>query len=497
MKIMTPLMGAVFALSACNAEAPAPAAPTETAAATTPAAIGEVVQTKLGAVKGATVTDIGVTAFIYKGIPYAAPPVGDLRWKAPQPAAAWEGERDATQWPNRCPQGESSMGTNTPLSEDCLYVNVVTAAKTADEKRPVMVFFHGGGLTTGTGSSTTYNHPSLPNKGVVTVNSRLGPMGYLAHPALSAESGSGSGNYGTMDLKASLEWVRDNIAAFGGDPENVTIFGESGGGSKVISQMVYADAAPLFDRAIVESGSALVAPERVKLLKDAEATGQKLVADLGVKEDAGTLAALRALPWEKIIASGAKKEVGFSASVVVDGHVIPEPVNAIFAAGKQANVPLIVGANAGESSLKTNVPLMANLHSKAGNPTWVYNFTQLPKGWREEKGCVAFHGLELTYVFGAVPLGLSSPTTLFLAGGGGCSNKTPATDESDVKVASDAATVWAQFAKSGNPSVEGLIDWPAYTEENNTYLDIGAPLTVKQNIQGSYTAPPKGTQGAM
>lgn len=498
MKIITPVMGAVFALAACNAETPAPAAaPTETAAA--PATIGEVVQTKLGAVKGATVTDIGVTAFIYKAIPYAAPPVGDLRWKAPAPAAAWQGERDATQWPNRCPQGESTMGMNTALSEDCLYLNVVTAAKTADEKRPVMVFFHGGGLTTGTSSSTTYNHPSLPNKGVVTVtvNSRLGPMGYLAHPALSAESGTGSGNYGTMDLKASLEWIRDNIAAFGGDPENVTIFGESGGGSKVISQMVYADAAPLFDRAIVESGSALVAPERVKLLKDAEATGQKLVADLGVKEDAGTLAALRALPWEKIIASGAKKEVGFSASVVVDGHVIPEPVNAIFAAGKQAKVPLIVGANAGESSLKTNVPLMANLHSKAGNPTWVYNFTQLPKGWREEKGCVAFHGLELTYVFGAVPLGLSSPTTLFLAGGGGCSNKTPAHDEIDTKVADDAATVWAQFARAGNPSVAGLIDWPAYTEQNNNYLDIGAPLTAKTNIQGSYTAPPKGTQGAM
>ncbi|RYG21419.1 MAG: hypothetical protein EON93_25935 [Burkholderiales bacterium] len=182
---------------------------------------------------------------------------------------------------------------------------------------------------------------------------------------------------------------------------------------------------------------------------------------------------------------------------MVDGHVIPEPVNAIFAAGKQAKVPLIVGANAGESSLKTNVPLMANLHSKAGNPTWVYNFTHLPKGWREEKGCVAFHGLELTYVFGAVPLGLSSPTTLFLAGGGGCTNQVPATDENDAKVGNDAATVWAQFAKTGNPSVPGLIEWPAYTEQNNAYLDIGAPLTAKTNIQGSYTAPPKGTQGAM
>jgi para-nitrobenzyl esterase len=255
--------------------------------------------------------------------------------------------------------------------------------------------------------------------------------------------------------------------------------------------MAYAEAAPLFDRAIVESGSALVSSERVKLLKDAEATGQKLAAALGVKEDAGTLAAMRALPWEKVIEAGAKKEVGFSASVVVDGHVIPEPISTIFETGKQAKVPLIVGANAGEAMLQTSVPLMANLHSKAGNPTWVYNFTQLPKGWRDEPGCVAFHGLELTYVFGAVPLGLSSPTTLYLAGGGGCSNKTPVTDESDTKVADDAATVWAQFAKTGNPSVAGLIDWPAYTEQNNNYLDIGAPLTAKTNVQASFKAPPK------
>lgn len=493
-KFTTPLLGLVLALSACAPEAPAPAKE-----AVAPAGISEVVTTKNGAVRGETVTDIGVTAFIYRGIPYAAPPVGDLRWKAPQPAANWDGERDATKWPNRCPQGESSMGMNTALSEDCLYLNVVTAAKTADEKRPVMVFFHGGGLTTGTGSSTTYNHPTLPNKGVVlvTVNSRLGPMGYLAHPALSAESGSGSGNYGTLDLKASLDWVQANIGAFGGDPDNVTIFGESGGGSKVISQMATPLASGLFDRAIVESGSALVDAQRVTLLKDAEATGQKLVAALGVKEDAGTLAALRALPWEKVIETASKDDVGFRASVVVDGHVIPEPISTIFETGKQAKVPLIVGANAGEASLKTNVPLMANLHSKAGNPTWVYNFTQLPKGWREEKGCVAFHGLELTYVFGAVPGGLSSPTTLFLAAGGGCSKAVPAHDDTDMKVAQDAATVWAQFARTGNPSVEGLIDWPAYTETNNNYLDIGAPLTAKTNVQGSYTPPPKGTQGAM
>jgi para-nitrobenzyl esterase len=230
-RALTPLLAAAAVLAACATTAPSGAPPSS-------GLIGEVVQTRLGAVRGDTVSEVGATARIFRGIPYAAPPVGPLRWKPPQPAQAWQGVRDATRWPNRCPQGESSMGAATPLSEDCLYLNVVTPAKSARERLPVMVFYHGGGLTTGTSSSTTYNHPKLPSQGVVvvTANSRLGPLGYLAHSALAAE-GRGSGNFGTLDIRASLEWVRDNIAAFGGDPNNVTIFGESGGGTKVISQM--------------------------------------------------------------------------------------------------------------------------------------------------------------------------------------------------------------------------------------------------------------------
>jgi para-nitrobenzyl esterase len=484
---ITSVLGAILLLSACSGEKAAEA----TAPAAAANAIGEVIVTKTGAVKGATVTDIGLTAFIYKGIPYAAPPVGDLRWKAPQPAAAWEGERAATEWSNRCPQGQSSMGAGTATSEDCLYLNVVTAAKTADDKQPVMVFFHGGGLTSGASASTTYNHPGLPNKGVVvvTVNSRLGPMGYLAHPVLTAE-GPGSGNYGTLDLAASLGWIRDNIAAFGGDPGNVTIFGESGGGSKVISQMATPSTDGLFHKAIVESGSALATADRSLKLADAEALGKKLAAAVGVKDGPNALAELRAIPWEKIQEAGSDEKVGFRASPAVDGKVIPKAINEMFKAGEQRKVPLIVGGNQGEAMLQTSVPEMANMHSKAGSPTWVYNFTHLPVGWKNEKGCVAFHGLELTYVFGAAPLGLSSPTTLGLARGGGCTSAVPATDDVDLKVASEAATVWAQFARTGNPSVPGLIDWPAYTEANNAYLDIGNPLTAKTNIQASYVAPP-------
>ncbi|MEX1032707.1 MAG: carboxylesterase family protein [Cellvibrionaceae bacterium] len=456
--------------------------------------IGDVVETQLGAVRGETVSEVGVSARIFRGIPYAAPPLGELRWQPPQPAESWDGVRDAVEWPNRCPQGESSMGAGGPISEDCLYLNVVTAAESADDRRPVMVFFHGGGLTSGTGNSTTYNHPMLPSKGVVlvTVNSRLGPIGYLAHPALSAESEHGvSGNYGTLDLKASLEWVQANIQAFGGDPSNVTIFGESGGGTKTISQMATPLAAGLFHKAIVESGSALVSPERVTMLEEAEATGEKLVAALGIDDAENVLPAMRETSWEDLIAAARNDEVGFRANVVVDGHIIPDTVHNLFKEGKQADVPLIVGANEGERSLQTSVPLMGNLHSaSASSPTYVYNFSHLPKGWREEQGCVAFHGLELTYVFGAVPIGLQSPTTLFLAAGGGCSQEVPEHDELDMTVADNAATIWAQFAKTGDPSVDGLVEWPTYTEENNRYLDIGGTLEAKTGIEDAYVAPP-------
>ena len=162
----------------------------------------------------------------------------------------------------------------------------------------------------------------------------------------------------------------------------------------------------------------------------------------------------------------------------------------MFKAGKQRKVPLIVGANQGEASLQTSVPQTADLHSKAGAPTYVYNFTQLPLGWRQEKGCVAFHGLELTYVFGAIPVGLSSPTTQGLARGGGCSVGLPAHDDQDMKVADQAATIWAQFAKTGNPSVKGLVEWPAYTADNKAYLSLGTPLEAKTGVENSYVAPP-------
>jgi para-nitrobenzyl esterase len=325
---------------------------------------------------------------------------------------------------------------------------------------------------------------------VVTVNSRLGPLGYLAHPALAAE-GRGSGNYGTLDIRASLEWVRDNITAFGGDPGNVTIFGESGGGVKVTSQLASPLSRGLFHRAIVQSGSALVSPQRVTTRETAEARGMALASALGAPEGQGALAAMRAARWEDVLAAASKAK--FTANVVVDGDVIPAPVHEIFAQGRQHKVPLIVGANEGERSLQTDVPEMANLHSASGAPTYVYNFAQLPLGWRRETGCVAFHGLELAYVFGAIPQGLTSPTTQGLARGGGCSVRAPEHDSEDLKVAEQASRIWAQFAKAGNPSVPSLVTWPKFTQADSAYLEIGAPLEVKRDVRGAYVAPPPGS----
>jgi para-nitrobenzyl esterase len=455
--------------------------------------VGPVVKTKSGKVSGTTVEDGGEKAHIFKGIPYAAPPVGEWRWKAPQPVKPWSDVLDGAKWPNQCAQRAGSrMGEAGQVSEDCLYLNVVTAARTTSEKRPVMVFFHGGGLTSGTANSLTYNNTALPRKGVVvvTVNSRLGPLGYMAHPALSAESGRGaSGNYGTLDLIASLRWVKENIEAFGGNPDNVLIFGESGGGTKTLSLITSPLAKGFFHKAIVESGSALITPERVTTLERAEAAGKRIAAKLGVDKAENQLAALRAAKWEDIIAAVGDREVNFPANLVVDGYVLPQSVHDTIKNGKQHDVPLIVGANEGERSLQSDVPMLATLWSSGKSKAYVYNFAHTPTGWRNLP-CVAFHGLELPYVFGYIPKGLTSPTLLYLSAGGGCNTPDPKHDQLDHEVAENTMRMWAAFAKTGNPSVKGLIEWPSYTEQNDQYLHIGQKLQVKKGIKGSYVAPP-------
>ena len=309
-----------------------------------------VVDTAAGTLEGERVADDG-GVLVFRGIPYAEPPVGDNRWRAPAAKTSWEDARSATTFGPACWQRltpASSIYTRGDLGrdEDCLYLNVWTAAAEATEARPVMVWFHGGGHTGGWGSAKIFDGTSLANKGVVlvTINYRLGPFGFLAHPALSAESPhASSGNYGLLDKVAALEWVRDNIAAFGGDPDNVTIFGQSAGSWSVCYLMASPLAAGLFHKAIGHSGGCFRGgrPD----LAAAQQAGVAAAAEIGVEgDDAEALAALRALDAEVVLDSS------LGSGAIVDGWFMPRPAPETFAAGEHNDVPVIVGALSNEGT---------------------------------------------------------------------------------------------------------------------------------------------------
>ncbi|TGE24836.1 carboxylesterase family protein [Hymenobacter aquaticus] len=299
-----------------------------------------------GILEGST-TAAGIRTF--KGVPFAAPPVGPLRWKEPQPVPKWSGVRPARQFgprPMQLPLYADMQFRSPAVSEDCLYLNVWTPAKSGRERRPVLVYFYGGGFQAGDGSEPRYDGESMARRGIVavTVNYRLGVFGFLAHPALSQESGrQASGNYGFLDQTAALRWVQQNIAAFGGDPRQVTIAGESAGAMSVSAQMASAQARHLFARAIGESGSLLNSSFGPVALAAGEATGAAFAARLG----ATSLAALRALPAGQLLAAaGAPGVARFQPTI--DGYFFAQPPAATFAAGQQAPVPLLVGWNSQE-----------------------------------------------------------------------------------------------------------------------------------------------------
>lgn len=502
-------LGLVACLHACesNDDDPAEVTPTTNGATGTGTTGGNAgatggdqtlsstIVTSAGAVAGEVAEDGGKRVLVFRGVPYAAAPMGDLRWKPPQPVAPWTGVRDATKWGDRCPQGESTLSSPGSTSEDCLNLNVLTPATKASERLPVMVFFHGGGLSVGTGNSPTYCNTALPAQGVVlvTVNHRLGPFGYFSHPALAKESDKAtSGNYGTLDLIASLQWVQKNIPAFGGDPGNVTIFGESGGGSKVLSCMASPLAKGLFHRAIIESGSMSAGPTAVTPRATAEQAGERLATRLGAASGDDVMTKLRARSWQEVLEAASAMDVRFTANLSVDGWVLPQSVNEAFAQGKQSDVPLIVGANQGEVTELTNtVPSLAASMKSVTSKAYVYNFSYLPAGWRMP-GCYAFHGLELPYVFGHLA-GVKSETITFLGMRASCDpSKDPQVGEEDKVVATNTMKLWTQFARTGNPSVPGLVDWPPYSADADRYLDIGAKLEVKSGVAKSGIAPGTG-----
>lgn len=305
----------------------------------------DVVQIKTGALHGSSTQSMRS----WKGIPYAAPPVGPLRWKPPTAAASFTEVRDATKLATHCPQPASPFGSAMNTSEDCLYLNVFTP--TTAGPHPVMVWIHGGAFYVG--QSDEYDPTPLINQGivVVTINYRLGPLGFLAHPALTAEQNGASGNYGLMDQQMALHWVQDNIAAFGGDKNNVTIFGESAGGMSVHSQLVISGASGLFQRAIIESGAYAVAAGRQPTLAMSEATGTATLTAAGCAEPC-SLDAMRAVSVDALLnAQSAVPAVSSGWIPAVDGKLMTVSVGDAFKSGAYQKVPIMEGSNHDEYRL--------------------------------------------------------------------------------------------------------------------------------------------------
>ncbi|HTS34717.1 MAG TPA: carboxylesterase/lipase family protein [Candidatus Solibacter sp.] len=465
------------------------------------------VKTTSGIVQGKEVGK--VQAFL--GIPYAAPPVGDLRWKPPAPVASWKGVRKATDFGSHCPQGNvfGDMVFRDPgASEDCLTLNIWVPEKLAPEKSasaklPVMVWIYGGGFVAGTTSEGRQEGSKLAQQGVIVVsmNYRLGLFGFLVLPELTKESGhNASGNYGLMDQLAALKWVHENIAAFGGDPENVTIFGESAGSFSVSAHMVSPLSKGLFQKAIGESGAAFSSTGlSFDRRTQREEKDLKLVSEkLGVK----TLAELRAFPTEKILAPFIPpKSEGFDFGPDIDGYFLPEPASAIFAAGKQNDVPLLAGWNHDENSfavvLSQQKPTAESLkataqkdfpnkseeflklyptdtdehvlrsaidyssdqfisfstwewleaHSRTSKqPIYRYRFDLPFPPAPNAPNMGAYHSAEIEYVFGQLD---SKPGVTWRA--------------DDRQLSELMQKYWANFARSGNPNGPGLPNWPAYS----------------------------------
>lgn len=455
-----------------------------------------------GYISGTTVGEVGEAVHVYLGIPYAAPPVGDLRWKPPQPVASWSGVHECTVLGTQAPQAPGLLPAPVETSEDCLWLSVMTPAKNTTDKLPVMVCMHGGGYSIDTAANPTYNNFQLPQHGVVqvNVNIRLGVMGLLAHPLISEESPNGvSGNYMFLDMIASLEWVQENIAAFGGDPNNVTIFGYSGGSCKVIDLMASPLAEGLFHKAICQSGTptgTYVFDPRP--MEEIEELGKKLFAKLGVDNEADPLAAARALPWEKIIEAdsalaaeaGGLYDIWGIWDLALDGWFMPDSPLDIFQAGKQNAVPFIMGGNLGEITgpgmilMPGTIPdyvKMLSSASKVGVNSYAYIFDQVPNTWRQE-GCVSTHAMETVYMFGNVDEPREWALLYFLANQSGAKSEDPGVTDIDRKVAEEMMSMWTQFARTGDPSVEGLITWPAYEASFDQYLYIADPLQVKSGF---------------
>jgi para-nitrobenzyl esterase len=315
------------------------------------AAIVEPVRIDSGLISGVEGASPEIRAF--KGIPYAAPPVGSLRWRAPQPAAKWDGVRKADQFAAACMQVATPRDGEPPFSEDCLYLNVWTAAQSASERRPVMMWIYGGGMQTGNSARASFYGDELAKKGVVlvTINYRVGLMGSYVHPEITKESGhNSSGNYAVLDMIAALQWIQRNIGGFGGDARNVTVFGQSSGAGSVSYLLGAPLAKGLFHRAICESSGGMQIGRRANTtLANAEKAGLQFAEKVGAQ----SLAELRAKPAAELI------KTGWNVLHNLDSWVQPDNLDSIFAAGKQNDVPILAGSNSDEGATVVRTPIPA------------------------------------------------------------------------------------------------------------------------------------------
>ena len=506
---------------------------------TTSAAVTDPVKIESGLVSGAPGTNASVRS--YKGIPFAAAPTGENRWRAPQPVAKWDGVRKAEAFGAPCiagpaPAGRGGRGAAAPpaaaapaaapaprepaRSEDCLYLNVWTSAKNATDKRPVMMWIYGGGFTGGSGGMAWYDGENLASKGpvIVTMNYRLGSLGFFAHPDLAREAGhNGSGNYGMMDAIAALQWVKRNIAAFGGDPNNVTVAGESAGAIMVGALVGSPQAKGLFNRAIAQSGGWMgLTMGRMRSSADAEAAGAKAVEAMGVK----SIAELRARPLDQLTG------LPGGGGLLVDGYLIPEDLSITFRNGKQNAVDVLTGSNKDEANfglcpgaglngrggpasttvdafkasaqrkfgdqadaflknytiasdadaaraahqacadeINWNMRQWAAAQARLGKKAYTYFFTQVPtiNGQPSPQG--ATHTAEISYAFNN-PKG--QPTQTW--------------NEFDTRLGDMMSSYWVNFITKGDPNGSGLRPWPAFKELDKSKVMVLSDVPKAEDV---------------
>jgi para-nitrobenzyl esterase len=477
-----------------------------------------------GIVEGTVNSDSSVR--IFRGIPFAAPPVGDLRWRPPQPVQPWTGVRKAVDFGPRCVQGRvfgDIVFRSAEMSEDCLSLTIWTPARSQSDRLPVYVWFYGGGFAAGAGDEARYDGESFAKHGivVVNVNYRLGIFGFFAHPELTKESPHhASGNYGLLDQVAGLEWVRRNIAAFGGDPQKVTIGGESAGSLSVCALMASPLSLDLFQQAIGESGAffGLVGGRGTPSLAEAEKQGSEFAATLDKD-----LAGLRSMSSDDLLKEASKRNNGFGFWPIVDGYFLPADVAAIYAQGKQSQAPLLAGWNADEVRMsvlmakeKPNAKAFTEqLHKEfgekadaalkvygastddealrsagdlasdqfivygtwkwieeqaaTGKPVYRYQFDRTVPIPEAEKGTGlktfgAAHASELEYVF--TMLG----------------SKKADWQPDDYQVAKTMNTYWANFIKTGDPNGPGLSKWPQFGKTHEVmHLNVECQATPEQH----------------